>query len=353
VKNGTELLPRLLEAMRLENMAVAICLMLLLISARRLFLRTLARERSKNLDAQERGCLRWALATLALVAMFLFADARLPDHARIDALLGAFGLLAVGVGFLWSARLIRLAAFVGSFLLSPKRPVPLLLINVVTFLVATGFALLVAKVVLGFSVMPLLATSAVLSLVLGLAMQDTLGNLITGIALQIDKPFRIGDWIELQGGGLKTVGKVLEVTWRATVLRAFSDEVLVVPNRIVAQSQISNYSDLELPVLRSHAFRFPFGTNLNLVRLAFLEVVARTPGIHADPPPLFLVIDNGESWVNTKLLYSVEEFGDQFVVGDKVLVACHDRLERMGIPLAKPAYDVVTRPPSPSRDSLS
>jgi small-conductance mechanosensitive channel len=343
VKNRTELLPRLLEALQFENYAVALLAFMAVWATRSLFVRSLSQERKQTLVHQERSCLKFAFASLASIGAFRGADFFVPETARIVPLLQVFGLVTLFVSFVWISKLIRLGTFVVSFALSPQRPVPLLLINVITVLLATAFALLLANEVLGFSVLPLLATSAVLSLVLGLALQDTLGNLLTGIALQIDKPFRIGDWIELQGSGLKTIGQVTEITWRATILKAFTDEMLVVPNRTVAQSQISNYSSKREPVLRSHAFRFPYGTNLELVRMALLEVVRKTPGIHTNPAPAFILVENGESWITCKLLYSIVDFGEQFLVGDKVLVAAHGRLQQLGIRMARPTYEIVQR----------
>lgn len=343
MKNRLELLPRLLEALQFENFALGVLALVVIWVARASLTRSLSAERKQALVQQERSCLKFAVASLAAIGVFLSADAFIPESARILPLLHVLGLGTLFVCFVWVSKMIRLCTFLVSFVISPLRPVPLLLINVINFLLATAFALVLANEVLGVSVLPLLATSAVLSLVLGLALQDTLGNLLTGIALQIDKPFRIGDWIELQGSGLKTTGQVTEITWRATILKAFTDEVLVVPNRTVAQSQISNYSSKRDPVLRGHLFRFPYGTNLDVVRMALLEVVAKVPGIHSHPAPLFLVLENGESWITCRLLYSIVDFGDQFLVGDKVLAGCHSRLEQLGIPLAKPTYEVVRR----------
>ena len=107
---------------------------------------------------------------------------------------------------------------------------------------------------------PILATSAIFSLVLGLALQDTLGNLFAGVALQFDKPYEIGDWIEIQSSGQKWIGQVYEISWRATVLIASTEESITVPNRIVAQAQIANYSTKYRPITRSQLFRLPFGT---------------------------------------------------------------------------------------------
>ena len=74
----------------------------------------------------------------------------------------------------------------------------------------------------------LLTTSAVGAVVVGFALQDTLGNLFAGLAIQIEKPFRVGQWMQIGG----REGQVQEITWRATKLRTKDGEFLIVPNSV-------------------------------------------------------------------------------------------------------------------------
>ena len=89
----------------------------------------------------------------------------------------------------------------------------------------------------------LLTTSAVGAVVVGFALQDTLGNAFAGLAIQSEKPFRVGHWIRV--GDFE--GRVAEVTWRATKLRTKSGNFVVVPNNIVAKEAITNYSEPAAP----------------------------------------------------------------------------------------------------------
>ena len=76
-----------------------------------------------------------------------------------------------------------------------------------------------------------LATTAVGAVVIGFALQDTLGNLFSGLAIQIEKPFRVGHWVTIAG----TDGLVSEVTWRATKIRTKAGNFVVVPNSVRRQ----------------------------------------------------------------------------------------------------------------------
>ena len=77
----------------------------------------------------------------------------------------------------------------------------------------------------------LLTTSAVGAVVVGFALQDTLGNLFAGLAIQIEKPFRVGHWISVAGAE----GQVQEITWRATKLRTKAGQFLIVPNGMMSK----------------------------------------------------------------------------------------------------------------------
>jgi small-conductance mechanosensitive channel len=88
----------------------------------------------------------------------------------------------------------------------------------------------------------ILATTAVGAVVLGFALQDTLGNLFAGLAIQIEKPFRVGHWVHLAGKD----GLVSEITWRATKMRTKGGNFVIVPNSTLSRETIINYSEPSL-----------------------------------------------------------------------------------------------------------
>ena len=77
----------------------------------------------------------------------------------------------------------------------------------------------------------MLATTAVGAVILGFALQDTLGNLFAGLAIQIEKPFRVGHWVTIGGES----GLVSEITWRATKIRTKAGNFVIVPNSVLAR----------------------------------------------------------------------------------------------------------------------
>jgi small-conductance mechanosensitive channel len=210
---------------------------------------------------------------------------------------------------------------------------PLLLVNLFSLLLSIGMAYWIAVDIFAVRVAPLLATSAILSVVLGLALQDTLGNLFSGISLQFDKPYEIGHWIECQSGLQKWTGKVLEIHWRATVMTGLSQEIVTVPNRIMAQAQISNFTRPRYPIERSHVFRVAHGTEPAKVRGALLAAAGRISEVLREPEPVIYTVESNELSVAYKLLYSIHDYGAQWSVGDRVMSSALEALEAAGVQL--------------------
>ncbi len=93
--------------------------------------------------------------------------------------------------------------------------------------------------VLDLPIQGLLATSGVVAIILGLALQSTLGDVFSGIVLSFSRPYRPGDWINIEGG---TDGRVIEMNWRATHVLTGRRDLAIVPNSTIAKSKIVNVS---------------------------------------------------------------------------------------------------------------
>jgi small-conductance mechanosensitive channel len=114
-----------------------------------------------------------------------------------------------------------------------------LLSNVIagSIYICAGLAML--GFVFEFPVQGVVATSGIIAIVLGLALQSTLSDVFSGISLNIEKPFQIGDEILLEGGA---EGQVIEINWRSTHLRNAANDLVIVPNSAIAKMRIQNHS---------------------------------------------------------------------------------------------------------------
>jgi small-conductance mechanosensitive channel len=225
------------------------------------------------------------------------------------------------VSLLWGAGLfvktMEIIANEYFFFKSMRAGVPLLLVNICKLILSLMIFSWILTGIFDVQISSVLATSAVLTIVLGLALQDTLGNLFAAISLQIDKPFEMDDWIEIRNGTDKISGQVKELSWRATVLQAITDETIVLPNKTIAMSQIVNFSARERPFLRSQLFRIPFECSLEKAREVLLKAADETPQILKAPRPLTLVTETHESWIVLKVVYSLTDYGNQYVIADQ------------------------------------
>lgn len=155
--------------------------------------------------------------------------------ARLEFAL-AVALIVVGV------RLFDFLLFDFSFRAKRKEAAPGLLRQLVSLVLYIGLIAYAAKELLGTDVRGVLLGGTVIAAVLGLAMQDTLGNLFSGIALHVEKTYEVGDVVRLN----EVIGTVEWVSWRATRIRTTNNSILTVPNSVLARESIEVFSRQEL-----------------------------------------------------------------------------------------------------------
>ncbi|MFZ4402778.1 MAG: mechanosensitive ion channel family protein [Pseudobdellovibrionaceae bacterium] len=318
------------------------------------FLKEVSQERHKGLREHFRKLLKDFIILTVFFALFMAlkqASHRLQDWVRIVPYLGFITFVWGNYVFVQTCRLLVLQYL---FLGSMRHGVPRLMVNIFSLLLSTILLLWGISQVFGFSVAPLLATSAAFSLILGLALQETLGNLFAGISLQLDKSFEIGDWLEITSGLQKIIGQVKEISWRSTTLIGQSDEVTVLPNRFMAQAQISNFSPPDGPIIRHQLFRIQHGENVDLAKDVLEKSVAGISEVRGIPSPFAYLFEHTENWQVVKLVYFVNSYGSQFLIGDKVLRKGHAALATHKIKLARQVLHInsnnlehVQPPPSP------
>jgi small-conductance mechanosensitive channel len=111
--------------------------------------------------------------------------------------------------------------------------------NVTAASIYISAGLIILGFVFEFPIQGLVATSGIIAIVLGLALQSTLSDVFSGISLNVERPFRIGDEILLEGGA---EGKVIEMNWRSTHLRNSANDLVIVPNSAIAKMRIQNHT---------------------------------------------------------------------------------------------------------------
>ena len=138
--------------------------------------------------------------------------------------------------------------------------------------------------------------------VLGFASQDLLGNLLSGVALQIGSPFRRGDWLLLDGKRLQ----VREVNWRSTRMRSPDNVMVDVPNKTIAGSTIINLSAPTSERASTVVVGFEYEASPERVKECLIRAAQRAKYVMANPPPRALLKDFGDSAMHYEVAFWVE-----------------------------------------------
>lgn len=177
-----------------------------------------------------------------------------------------------------------------------------------------------------------LATTAVGAVILGFALQDTLGNLFAGLAIQIEKPFRVGHWVTIGGKD----GIVREITWRATKIRTKAGNFVIVPNSALARDTITNYSEPTLETRIDIEVGASYDTPPNDVKAAIRDALRDEPVILRDRTPEVLIVDFGESAIVYRVRVWTNDFSADERVGDRVRTHVYYAFRRLGIVIPYP-----------------
>ena len=179
----------------------------------------------------------------------------------------------------------------------------------------------------------LLATSGVVAIILGLALQSTLGDVFSGIVLSFSRPYRPGDWISVEGG---TDGRVIELNWRATYILTARRDLAIVPNSTIAKSKIVNVSSPS--GLHGTAVTVQVDSRTSPSRCSeILEHAIRNSRlIVATPAPTITVKTINASYAEFEIAFFVEELASTIKAQNELFDFIHRHLAAADIDLAAP-----------------
>ncbi len=252
--------------------------------------------------------------------------------------------------FEWLVRVAQLVLALGGInllvvlLINPWREdrVPEHFPNIVQDAIVIGLFLVVAT---GVMQEKFLTTSAVGAVVIGFALQDTLGNTFAGLAIQVEKPFRAGHWIKVAG----FEGVVTEITWRATRLRTRSGDTVILPNSILSKEPITNYSEPALPTRTFVEVGASYDVPPNDVKAVVLEAIRDAKLVLSTPPPEVVVADFAASAINYRVKFWVSDFALDDPARDQVRTCVYYAFRRAGIEIPYPIQVTHRARPAPKQ----
>jgi small-conductance mechanosensitive channel/CRP-like cAMP-binding protein len=194
----------------------------------------------------------------------------------------------------------------------------------------------------GVDLAGIITTSAVITAVIGFSLQDTLGNILGGLALQLDDSIRVGDWIEIDS----TTGKVVEVGWRRTTIDRLGGHLVMIPNSVLVKNRFvvlgkdSTAYGMERRWLPFHVdFRESPTRVIEVVEKAL--AAAEIPHVGADPAPCCLLTELAGNPARYAVGYWLSNLAEMRSTDSSVRVHVYAALKRAGIALAVPSQNVL------------
>ena len=209
------------------------------------------------------------------------------------------------------------------------------------FLILCGAAV-VFSVVWGADLGGLIAALGVGSIVLGLALQDTLGNLFSGIALLFERPFSEGDWIEVDD----LTGKVIEINWRSVHLLTRELEMLIIPNAVLAGATIRNYRRPQKLHVEVVDVGFSYNDPPNKVKQVMRETALATKGVLEKPEPIIQTISYDDSSIGYRVRLFLADYDRVPQIRDEFVTLVWYAAERNNLNIPFPIRTVYHNPPT-------
>ncbi len=216
-------------------------------------------------------------------------------------------------------------------------------------IIILGFVFLIILDRLNITITPFLASLGIGGLVVALALQDTLNNFFSGIYIFIDKPVRIGDFISL---GQDADGYVSQIGWRSTRIKMLSNNILIVPNTKLINSQIINFNLPEVEMGFSVKVEVSYRNDLEKVERVTLEaakeVLRESAGSVPGFEPSLQYNAFGDSGITFSVNLRAREYADRFQIIHDFIKRVHKRYQQEGIePFPIRTFSVNNEPRKP------
>ena len=192
---------------------------------------------------------------------------------------------------------------------------------------AAGFATI--ALVFEGSLLGAAATSSIIVAMLGFSLRGVMADIFAGIALGLERAYRIGDWIELESG---PGGRVVEINWRATRIETRDRVQAVVPNGRIAQQRVTNYSAPRAHYRQQVGLTLDHALPAEEAKRLLAEAAAAARGVLPDPPPDARLVAHEPDGLVYMVRYWVPSFAQEIDCRDAVLTAVDGALRRRAVP---------------------
>ena len=232
-----------------------------------------------------------------------------------------------------------LIACVRLFLIFERKPREgRLLQDLIVGVIYLGAILSIVADVFSVPVGTLIATSGVFAIILGLALQSTLSDVFSGIALNLGRPYSVGDWIVLEND---IQGRVVETNWRATQLLSGTNDLVVIPNSVLAKTRLTNLSSPDESHGATVTVRVQPTTLPSIVADVMQSVLISCNSIQKNPEPSVAINSVDGDAIELQLTFRVRDMSLTMAAKNEIYDLLYRHSKAAGLKLAGPPGTIV------------
>jgi small-conductance mechanosensitive channel len=192
----------------------------------------------------------------------------------------------------------------------------------------------------GYSITGLWLSTGVVAALAGFALQRTLGDLFAGIALSIERPFQIGDWLEIDSD---MTGQVVDVNWRATRLRGWDNATVVIPNSELAGRRFKNLHGETQHYSPWYLIKIPAEVDPRFAKALIMDAALRCAGVLKHPPPVIRMSDVSTQPYEYMVWVTFRNYPAMFAGREELFREIHHALKSSGIQIAPEVRELRVR----------
>lgn len=263
-----------------------------------------------------------------------------------DALAGvlAYGETAIHaaiwfVGAWFLKRLIEYG-FARSKTDNGEQTIPKLTFDLIGAVLFLGALIGVVGAVFGMPVNGLLTTSGLLTGVVAFAIRDLIADVFAGIALAIERPIKIGDWLQFDGGTPAETGRVVEMNWRAVRMVTVQGRTMIFPNNLLSRRDFVNLSKPERYFRTVKRVCVDFSVPPDRIVDIIMSAIKATPGVVESQSPLILIDEMNERGTVFSIHFWVPDYPAMFMIERQVMVNVINFLDQAGYSPAYPKNEI-------------
>ena len=190
------------------------------------------------------------------------------------------------------------------------------------------------------NISPLLATAGIAGLAIGLAVKDSLSNILGGLQLVLDRTFKVGDKVQLESGEM---GVILDIGLRSTKMKTYDNEVIYIPNGYLANAKIKNFTHPDVSIRVNVEFGVVYGSNTEKVRQVVLDALKKIETVIEEPEPVVQFLKMSDFSLDFVARAWVKEYTEAYETKIRMTDEIYNALNAAGIGIPFPTRTVYTK----------